>query len=82
MYFDSVIMFFFCLDFPYDIYLDGKCFSFLECLPDFFLTLGRTKRGTPRPEVFWIFFLNEQTSLPDVFSSYWFIPRAHFETEV
>ena len=48
----------------------------------FFLNPRTYKEGHPRPEVFWIFFLNEQTSLPDVFSSYWFIPRAHFETEV
>ena len=55
----------------------------LVCLLNFFITLERTRRGTPPPpEVFWSFFLNEQTSAPAVFSSYWFIPCTHFETEV
>ena len=48
-----------------------------------FLTLGRTKGegevdATPH-KVFLSFFLEDKTSVPDVFSSCSFIPRARFE---
>ena len=50
---------------------------------EFFHNPRTYKEGhPPPPEVFWSFFLNEQTSAPAVFSSYWFIPCTHFETEV
>ena len=46
-----------------------------------FLTLGRTGGGGMPPPIrfFWIFFLEDKTSAPDVFSNCSFIPRAHFE---
>ena len=54
-----------------------------ECNPQ--LTLGSPGGGgggggSPSPEGFLRFFLQDKTSLPDVFSSCSFIPRAHFET--
>ena len=53
------------------------------------VTLGRTRGGgggvvvdaTP-DKVFPSFFLEGKTSVPDVFSSCSFIPRAHFETSL
>ena len=47
------------------------------------LTLGRTgggEGGCHHPcKVFLSFFLEDKTSVPDVFRSCLFIPRAHFE---
>ena len=44
------------------------------------LTLGRTRgAGLPLSEVLPSFFLEDETSAPDVFSSSSFIPRTHFE---
>ena len=47
------------------------------------LTLGRTGGGGggchPPCKFFLSFFLEDKTSVPDVFSSCFFIPRAHFE---
>ena len=44
------------------------------------LTLGQTSAEgwMPPPKVFLSFFLEDKTSAPDVFSSYSFIPCAHF----
>ena len=33
-------------------------------------------------EVFFSFFLDDKTSAPDVFNSFSFFPRAHFETSL
>ena len=41
----------------------------------FFLTLGHKR-------FFWVFFLEDKTSAPDVFSSCSFIARAHFESNL
>ena len=53
------------------------------CLCFGVLTLGRTREGgwMPPPQGFsvFFFFLEDKTSVPDVFSSCSFIPRAHFE---
>ena len=52
------------------------------------LTPGRTRVGgggchpPPPHKVFLSFFLEDKTSAPDVFSSFSFIPRAHFETSL
>ena len=43
------------------------------------LTLGRTGGGAPPCKVFLSFFLEDKTSVPDVFSSCLFIPGAQFE---
>ena len=50
-------------------------------------TLGRTRGREggchpPAPIRFSEFFLEDKTSVPDVFSSCSFIPRAHFETSL
>ena len=36
----------------------------------------------PHPRFFWVFFLEDKTSAPDVFSSCSFIPRAHFKSSL
>ena len=54
------------------------------------LTLERIRGSggdTPTPpppshKVFLSFFLADKTSVPDVFGSWLFIPRAHFETSL
>ena len=43
--------------------------------------LGHNLDATPT-KVFLNFFLEDKTSVPDVFSSCSFIPRAHFETSL
>ena len=58
-----------------------------------FLTLGRTLFKVEgcgggggvvfaTPSFFWVFFLDDKTSAPDVFCSCSFLPRAHFETSL
>ena len=62
-----------------------------ECNPQ--LTLKRKRRGGRGgeggggihplpPQGFLSFFLEDKTSVPDVFGSSSFIPRAHFETSL
>ena len=59
-----------------------KCFVSVPLGDLGFLTLGRTT--PPVTDVFYLFlfFLDDKTSAPDVFSSCLFIPRAHFETSL
>ena len=50
------------------------------------LTLGRTRGGESWMQAplrfFWVFFLENKTSAPDVFSGCSFIPCAHFKTSL
>ena len=53
----------------------------------FVLTFGRTSEGeggasSDPSEFFFSFFLDDKTSAPDVFDSFSFFPRTHFETSL
>ena len=57
----------------------------------FVLTFGRTSGGgggrgegasSDPSEFFFSFFLDDKTSAPDVFNSFSFFPRTHFETSL
>ena len=59
---------------------DSMSNSSLQVICNKKLTLGQTSEEgwMPPPKVFLSFFLEDKTSAPDVFSSYSFIPCAHF----
>ena len=72
-------------------FLFGKLFYQKQSMLVFFedhLTLGRIRGSNgdtpPNPphKVFLSFFLADKTSIPDVFGSWLFIPRAHVETRL